>query len=144
VPLPTRLFRGFGAPDQPYEIPILVDEQFFVARVNRIVREVLTDLRAAELALGVISARWFHERVILFPSIARVMEQALQDARICAEKLEIDPDKRVCSEQLESAAQVSSEAVVRKLFDYAKAVALLKFDEKAQASERLKVHLARD
>lgn len=137
-------FRGFDAPDRPYEIPILVDEQFFVARVNRIVREVLTDLRAAELALGFISARCFNGRPILFRSIARAFDEARQDARICAERLvEIDPDKRARPELLESAAQASSEAEVRKLFDYAKAVALLKFDERAQASERLKVHLKR-
>jgi hypothetical protein len=140
-----EFFRGFDASDRPYEIPILVDDQFFVARVNRIVSEVLTNLRAAELALGAISARGFHGRVILFPSIARAMEQARQDARICAEKLvEIDPDKRARPEQVESAAQAASEVVVRKLFDYAKAVALLKFDERTQALERLKVHLGRD
>ncbi len=116
--------------------------EFFVAKVSGIISEVLCDLHAAELALGSISARFFQGRIILFQSIARAMDEAHQAAGICAENLrKTEPDNRACSEQFEGAAEHNSEVLVRKLVDCAKAVALLRFDERAKAREILKGHL---
>jgi hypothetical protein len=146
-----KFFRGSDAWARPYRKPPSAEcgdapaggGEFFVAELNEMV-DVLNDLRAVELAVGSISERFFHGRTMIFRSITRAMNEARHDAESCAEELtKIEPDNRTCSQQPESAAQEKSEVVVGKLIDYAKAFALLRFDERAEALEKLKLHLER-
>jgi hypothetical protein len=115
---------------------------FFVAKVDEMISDILSDLRAAELALASISERFFQRRTIILQWIARAMNETRQDAKSCAEELvKTEPDQRASSQHLESVAQDKSEVIVRKLVDYAQAFALLRFDEKGQAEKLVKPHL---
>ena len=129
-----------GAPAEHRNLPAGAG-MFFVAKVEGMIKEILNDLEAVDLTVGSISERFFSGRQILFPSMVRAMDDARQDAGICAEKItEIEPGERACFDQLES-AQGKSEILVRELVDYAQAVALLHFAERAKAIEVLKCHL---
>ena len=114
----------------------------FTTRLHDGICDVMTNLRAVEIAIDFLSRRFCQNVQILFPSVARALAEVRDSGRVCNEVvMSIDPtDADV--ERLEKIAQEKSSVLTRNLIDFSRSVVALRFNQKTRTRAALKIHLS--
>jgi hypothetical protein len=120
--------------------------EHFIEKGRRAIAEVLTALRAEELAMDSMSYQHFYGGKFLFRSSVREKEALRRSAESCAGRLNEFLSSRPTARRIdvkpnEKRARESREIMIKKLEDYAKALTRLLFGQKAEALALIRPHL---